>query len=66
LRARFPTLPIVVGCWSGIRDEVPHLARLRLDSLTQIGTTLLKTCEQIMQVPHTHTPPVSHTVSSVA
>jgi predicted PurR-regulated permease PerM len=66
LRARFPTLPIVVGCWSGIRDETEHLARLRLDSFMQVGTTLLKTCEQIMQVPHIPTPPVSHTASSVA
>src|SRR5215471_8462971 len=43
LRARFPTLPIVVGCWSGTTDAVENLARLRLDSLThltQVGTIL--------------------------
>jgi hypothetical protein len=64
LRARFPTLPIVVGCWGG--TEAEPLARLRLDSLMQIGTTLTQTRQQIMQVPPTHMPPVDHTVSSVA
>jgi hypothetical protein len=66
LRARFPTLPIVVGCWSGTQDEAETLARLRLDSLTQVGTTLTKTCQQIMQVPPIQVPPVAHTVASVA
>jgi predicted PurR-regulated permease PerM len=66
LRARFPTLPIVVGCWSGTQDEAEILARLRLDSLTQVGTTLTKTCQQIMQVPSIQVPPVAHTVPSVA
>jgi predicted PurR-regulated permease PerM len=61
LRTRFPTLPIVVGCWSGTQDEAETLTRLRLDSLTQVGTTLTKTCQQIMQVP-----PVAHPVPSVA
>jgi hypothetical protein len=64
LRARFPALPIVVGCWGG--TEAESLARLRLDSLTQVGTTLTKTRQQIMQVPPTYTPPVDHTVPSVA
>ncbi len=64
LRARFSTLPIVVGCWGGTEAET--LARLRLDSLTQVGTTLTKTRQQIMQVPPTHTPPVDHTVPTVA
>src|SRR5438132_1689829 len=66
LRARFPTLPIVVGCWGGTQDEAQILARLRLDSLTQVGTTLTKTRQQIMQVPPTHLPPVDHTVPSMA
>jgi predicted PurR-regulated permease PerM len=66
LRARFPTLPIVVGCWSGTKDEAEYRARLRPDSLTQVGTTLLQTRQQIMQVPDIHTSPVSHTVPSVA
>ena len=56
LRARFPTLSIVVGSWSGIQDEAPTLARLRLDSLTQVGTTLTKTRQLIMQVPPAYTP----------
>src|SRR5207249_10814825 len=66
LRARFPTLPIVVGCWGGTQDEAQILARLRLDSLTQVGTTLTKTRQQIMQVPPTHLPPVDHPVPSMA
>ncbi len=66
LRARFPTLPIVVGCWSGTTDAVENLARLRLDSLTQVGTILTETRQQIMQVPPTSIPPVPHTVPSVA
>jgi predicted PurR-regulated permease PerM len=66
LRTRFPTLPIVVGCWGGTQDEAETLARLRLDSLTQVGTTLTKTYQQIMQVPSIQVPPVAHTVPSVA
>jgi predicted PurR-regulated permease PerM len=66
LRARFPTLPIVVGCWDGTKDEAKILAQLRPDSLTQVGTTLTQTRQQIMQVPPTHVPPVAHTVPSVA
>ena len=66
LRARFPTLPIIVGCWSGSTDEAETLARLRLDSLTQVGTVLTKTRQQIMQVPPTPMPPVPLSVPSVA
>jgi hypothetical protein len=66
LRARFPTLPIIVGCWSDSTDEAEPLARLRLDSLTQVGTVLTKTRQQIMQVPPTPMPPVPHSVPSVA
>lgn len=66
LRARFPTLPIVVGCWSGTTDVVENLARLRLDSLTQVSTVLTETRQQIMQVPPTPIPPVPHTVPNVA
>jgi hypothetical protein len=51
LRARFPTLPIVVGYWRGRQDEPETLARLRLDSLTQVGTTLTQTRQLIMQAP---------------
>src|SRR5262249_30057420 len=66
LRTRFPTLPIVVGCWSGTQDEAETLARLRLDSLTQVGTTLTKTCQQLMQVPSIQVPAMAHPVPSVA
>lgn len=38
LRARFPTFPIVVGCWGDTQDEAEILARLRLDNYTQAGT----------------------------
>ncbi len=66
LRARFPTLPIVIGCWSGMKDAAASLARLHLDSLTQVGTTLLETRQQIMQVPQIHTPTVAPARASVA
>ena len=66
LRTRFPTLPIIVGCWGDTTDEAEILARLRLDSLTQVGTTLTKTRQQIMQVPPAQMPPVAHPVPSVA
>ena len=65
LRARFPTLPIIVGCWGGTQDETETQARLRLDSLTQISTSLTKMCQQIMQVPPTSMPPVARTAASV-
>jgi len=66
LRARFPTLPIVVGCWGGPKDEAEHLARLRLDDIAHTSTTLLETRNQILQVPQIHTPLVSQAVASVA
>jgi predicted PurR-regulated permease PerM len=66
LRTRFPTLSIMVGCWGGTQDEAETLARLRLDSLTQVGTTLTKTCQQIMQVPSIQVLPEAHPVPSVA
>jgi predicted PurR-regulated permease PerM len=65
LRARFPTLPIVVGCWGGPKDEAEHLARLQLDSIAHTSTTLLETRNQIMQLPQIHTPLVSQAVPSV-
>jgi hypothetical protein len=66
LRARFPTLPIVVGCWGGSKDEAEHLTRLQLDSIAHTSTTLLETRNQIMQLPQIHTPLVSQAVASVA
>jgi hypothetical protein len=56
LRLNFPQLPIVIGCWGGTTEEEDHLALLRLDSLTYIGTTLLETCHQIMQLLQVHMP----------
>jgi len=66
LRARFPELPIVVGCWGGPKDEAEHLARLGLDSIAHTSTTLLETRNQIMQVPQRHTPLAPQAVASVA
>ena len=66
LRARFPTLPIVVGCWGGPKDEAEHLARLGLDRIAHTSTTLLETRNQIMQLPQIHTPLVPQAVPSVA
>ena len=57
-------------CWSfscsHSSDETEILARLRLDSRTQVGTTLTKTRQQIMQVPPAQMPPVAHPVPRVA
>jgi hypothetical protein len=66
LRARFPALPIVVGCWGGPKDEAEHLARLGLDSIVHTSTTLLETRNQILQVPRRPTPLVAQAVASVA
>jgi hypothetical protein len=66
LRARFPTLPIVVGCWGDPKDEAEHLARLRLDGIAHTSTTLLETRNQIMQMPQIPTPLVSQAVARVA
>jgi predicted PurR-regulated permease PerM len=56
LRAAFPTLPIVVGCWGDSKSEEEHLTRLRLDGVEYGGTTLLETRAQIMRLPLLHTP----------
>lgn len=50
LRASFPDLPLVVGCWGGSHDDAEHLARLQLDSIAHTSTTLLETRNQIMQL----------------
>lgn len=66
LRISFPQLPIIIGCWGGTTEEEEHLTLLRLDSLTYIGTTLLETRHQIMQLPQAHAPLVPQGVSHVA
>ncbi len=66
LRISFPQLPIVIGCWGDTTEEEEHLVLLRLDSLTYIGTTLLETRQQIMQVPQTYVSPASPAVPHVA
>jgi hypothetical protein len=66
LRARFPTLPIVVGCWGDPQDEAEHLARLHLDGIAHTSTTLLETRNQILHVPQSPTPLVAQAVARVA
>ena len=57
-RLRPGSLPShLVGCWSGTTDEAENLVRLRLDSLTQVGTILTKTRQQIIQIPPTNMAP---------
>ncbi len=66
LRARFPALPIVVGCWGGPQDEAEHLARLDLDGIAHTSTTLLETRNQILQLPQIPMRLAPHAVPSVA
>jgi hypothetical protein len=66
LRSSFPQLPIVIGCWGCMPEEEDHLALLRLDSMTYVGTTLLDTCQQIVQLPHAHVPLAPPAVPHVA
>jgi hypothetical protein len=66
LRMNFPQLPIAIGCWGSTTEEEDHLALLRLDSLTYVGTTLLETCHQIMQLPQAHMPLTPQAVPHVA
>lgn len=66
LRISFPQLPIIIGCWGSTAEEEEHLTLLRLDSLTYIGTTLLETRHQIMQLSQAHAPLVPQAVPQVA
>jgi len=43
LRARFPSLPLVVGCWGASEPVAETVALLRADGLDHIGTTLQTT-----------------------
>lgn len=62
LRLSFPQLPIIIGCWGATAEEEEHVTLLRLDSLTYIGTTLLETRHQIMQLPQVYASLVSQAV----
>jgi hypothetical protein len=66
LRARLPTLPLVVGGRGGPQDEAEHRARLRLDGRAHPSTTLRETRNQMRHVPQLPTPLVAHAGASVA
>jgi hypothetical protein len=53
LRARFPALPLVVGCWGETDTLEETVALLRADGLEQVGTTFQATRDQILQA-HQH------------
>ena len=50
LRARFPALPIVVGCWGAPEPVAETVALLRAEGLDHIGTTVQSTRDHIMHV----------------
>ena len=50
LRARFPSLPLVVGCWGAPEPVAETVALLRADGLDHIGTTVQTTRDHIMHV----------------
>jgi hypothetical protein len=50
LRARFPSLPLVVGCWGAPEPVAETVALLRADGLAHIGTTLQSPRGHIMHV----------------
>ena len=50
LRARFPALPIVVGCWGVTETVVETVALLRADGLDHVGTTVQATRDHVMHV----------------
>jgi len=50
LRARFPSLPLVVGCWGAAEPVAETVALLRADGLDHVETTVQTTRDQLMQV----------------
>jgi hypothetical protein len=50
LRARFPSLPLVVGCWGAPEPVAETVALLRADGLAHIGTTVQTTRDHLMHV----------------
>src|SRR4029450_13863695 len=50
LRARFPALPIVVGCWGAPEPVAEIVALLRAEGLDHIGTTVQSTRDHLMHV----------------
>ena len=52
LRAHFPSLPLVVGCWGAPETVAETAALLRADGLDHVGTTVQTTRDHVMQVSH--------------
>ena len=50
LRARFPSLPLVVGCWGAAESVTETVALLRADGLDHVGTTVQTTRDHVMHV----------------
>jgi predicted PurR-regulated permease PerM len=50
LRARFPSLPLVVGCWGAPEPVAETVALLRADGLDHVGTTVQTTRDHLMHV----------------
>jgi predicted PurR-regulated permease PerM len=50
LRARFPSLPLVVGCWGAPEPVAETVALLRADGLDHVGTTVQTTRDYVMHV----------------
>jgi predicted PurR-regulated permease PerM len=50
LRARFPSLPLVVGCWGAPEPVAETVALLRADGLDHVGTTLQTTRDHVMHI----------------
>ena len=50
LRARCPSLPLVVGCWGASDPVAETMALLQADELDHVGTTLQTTCDHLRQV----------------
>jgi hypothetical protein len=50
LRARFPSLPLVVGCWGAPEPVAETVALLRADGLDHVGTTVQTTRDHVMHV----------------
>jgi hypothetical protein len=50
LRAHFPSLPLVVGCWGAPEPVAETVVLLRAEGLDYVGTTVQTTCDQILHV----------------
>ena len=51
LRARFPNLPLAVGCWGDPQEAEEHLGRLHLGGLAHMSASLMATCQHIIHLP---------------